>query len=105
MTDDDYDYTKYRSAWIAILRRQTLARALRYAAFAAILASLFGLGPRLSTRLLGFTCALVSLAAHIVIQCPRCRAWWPLGSDDDGQRNPCRTCGLRWGQEDESGHV
>lgn len=99
--DLDDAYTQYRAAWIAILRQQSFAKALRYAAVAAFSLSLFGLIPRPPTQLLALGIVLVSLAAQVVIRCPRCRAWWPLGSDDDGQRKPCARCGLRWGQEDE----
>jgi len=94
-------YTRYRAAWIAVFRQQAIAKALRYAVLAAVLSSLLGLVPRLPTQFLALTLALVSLAAQLMIRCPRCRAWWPLGSDDAGQRKPCAQCGLRWGQEDE----
>ena len=94
-------YTRYRAAWIAVFRQQAIAKALRYAVLAAVLLSLVGLVPRPPAQFLALGLALVSLAAHMVIRCPRCRAWWPLGSDDDGQRKPCAQCGLRWGQEDE----
>jgi hypothetical protein len=94
-------YSRYRPAWIAVFRQQAIAKALRYAVLAAVLFSLLGLVPRPPMQFLALTLALVSLAAHVVIRCPRCRAWWPLGSDDDGQRKPCARCGLRWGQEDE----
>lgn len=99
--DIEESYTRYRPAWIAIFRRQSVAKALRYAVLAALLLSLLGLAPRPPMQLLALGLALISLATHLAIRCPRCRAWWPLGSDDDGQRKPCSKCGLRWGQEDE----
>ena len=99
------DYTRYRPAWIAIYRRQSVAKALRYAALGVLVISWLGLVPKPPTRLTALVLALASLAAHIVIRCPRCGAWWRLGSDDDGQRKPCKRCGLRWGQEDEAPDV
>jgi len=98
----EHAYTRYRPSWIAIFRQKSIATAFRYAVFAAIALSLLGVVPRPPTQFLALALALISLAAHIVIRCPRCRAWWPLGSEDDGQRKPCAQCGLRWGQEDES---
>ncbi|MES1182781.1 MAG: hypothetical protein ABUL60_03145 [Myxococcales bacterium] len=95
------DYTRYRAAWIAIFRRQAVAKALRLAVLVAVVLSLLHLVPRAALGLLALGLALISLATQLLIRCPRCRAWWPLGSDDDGQRNPCAQCGLRWGQEDE----
>lgn len=94
-------YTRYRAAWVAIFRQQSIAKALRYAVLAAVLLSFLGVVPRLSMQLVAFALALVALCAQLVIRCPRCDAWWPLGSDDDGQRRPCARCGLHWGQEDE----
>ena len=98
---DEHVYTRYRVAWIAILRRQSIAKALRFAVFGALALSLLGVAPRPPMNLLVLALTLVSLATQIVILCPRCRAWWPLGTDDDGRRKPCARCRLGWGQEDE----
>lgn len=94
----------YRAAWIGIVRQLTIATALRFAVAAALLASFFGLVPHAPLRFAALAMAAVSLIAQIMIRCPRCRARWPLGSDDDGQRKPCKQCRLRWGQEEEDGH-
>lgn len=94
-------YTRYRAAWIAVFRRQAVAKALRLAVLVAVLLSLLHLVPRPLLGALTLALAFISLATQLLIRCPRCRAWWPLGSNDDGQRKPCARCGLRWGQEDE----
>lgn len=99
------DYTRYRPAWVAIFRQQSIAKALHFAFFGALGLSLLGLVPRPPARGVALFLLLVSIAAHVVIRCPRCRAWWRLGTDDDGQRKPCARCGLRWGQEDETPEV
>ncbi len=99
--EEEHVYTKYRASWVAILRRQSLAKALRYAVFGALALSLWGFVPRPPMNVLVLALALVSVATQIAIRCPRCRAWWPLGTDDDGRRKPCKRCHLRWGQEDE----
>jgi hypothetical protein len=93
--------TPYRAAWVSIHRQFAIANALRYGVVVAVLASLLGLVPRAPLHFAALTIAAVSLLAQIMIRCPRCRARWPLGSDDDGQRKPCKQCGLRWGQEEE----
>jgi hypothetical protein len=99
--EDEHVHTKYRAAWVAILRWQSIARALRYAAFGTFALSLLDLVPRPPVSFLALVLTLVSVATQIAIRCPRCRAWWPLGTDDDGRRKPCKRCQLRWGQEDE----
>lgn len=98
-------YTRYRPAWIAILRRQSFAKALRYIVVAALVLSALDLVPRPPLQLLALVLAVVSVGTQVLIRCPRCHAAWPLGSDDDGQRKPCARCGLRWGQEDDVPNV
>ncbi len=93
--------TRYRAAWIAILRRLTIAKILRYAAAAAFVASLLNLLTRGVALTLLVATALMSIATQLLIRCPRCGAWWPAGSGDDGQRKPCKKCNLHWGQEDD----
>lgn len=91
----------YRAAWVGIHRQFATATALRYGVVAALLASLLGVVPRAPLRFVALAIAAVSLLAQIMIRCPRCRALWPLRSDDDGRRKPCKQCRLRWGQEEE----
>jgi|GEM_PF-2746342 len=91
----------YRAAWVGIFRQFTIATTLRYVVAAALLASFFGFLPPAPLRFAALVTAVISLAAQALIRCPRCRAFWPLSSDDDGQRRPCKRCRLRWGQEED----
>jgi hypothetical protein len=91
----------YRAAWIRVFRQFSFATGLRYAVVAALVASAFGFVPRAPLRFAALAMAAVSLITQIMIRCPRCHARWPLSSDDDGRRKPCKQCGLRWGQEEE----
>jgi len=90
----------YRAAWVRIVRQLTIANVLQYAVVAAFLVSFAVPVIKGPLRSISIVVILVSLAARIVIRCPRCRALWPSGSDAEGQRKPCSRCALRWGQED-----
>lgn len=90
----------YRAAWVRIVRQLTIANVLQYAVVAAFLVSFAVPVIKGPLRSISIAVILVSLAARIVIRCPRCRALWPSGSDAEGQRKPCSRCALRWGQED-----
>jgi hypothetical protein len=91
----------YRAAWVSVFRQFAIATALRYVVVAALVASFFGFVASAPLRFAALAIATVSLLTQIMIRCPRCRARWPLASDDDGQRKPCEQCRLRWGQEEE----
>ena len=95
----------YRAAWVGIVRQFAIARTLRYLVLAGLFASFFGFVPRALLHFGVPASLLVSLGAQILVRCPRCHALWPFGSDDDGQRKPCKQCRLRWGQEEEDGHA
>jgi len=89
-----------RRAWVRIVRQLQFATALSFAVAAAAMMSLFGGLSWSPLRWVTIVTLLLSLAARILIRCPRCRALWPSGSDADGLRKRCSRCGLRWGQED-----
>lgn len=91
----------YRAAWVRVFRQFSLAGVLRIPVFVALFASFWDWLPYGSLRPVIWGGLLLSMAARILIFCPRCKARWPIGTDDDGRRKPCAKCGLRWGQEEE----
>jgi hypothetical protein len=91
----------YREAWIGVYRQFSVGTSLRYVLVASLLGSAVPSGQRVPLHWAALASGLASLAAQILISCPRCHARWPWGSDDDGHRKPCKQCGLRWGQEED----
>ena len=91
----------YRAAWVGVYREFSFATSLRYVLGASVLGSAFPSGQRAPLHFVALASGVASLAAQLLIRCPRCHARWPWGSDDDGQRKPCKQCQLRWGQEED----
>jgi hypothetical protein len=91
----------YRAAWVRVFRQFSFARLVHIPVVVALLASFWDRFPYASLRPVLWGGLLLSMAARILIFCPRCKALWPISTDDDGRRKPCKRCGLRWGQEEE----